>query len=134
MNNLVFVYGSLKQGFHNNRLLNDAQFVCKALTINNDYDMRSLGGFPGVTKLENGYHVTGEIYNVNDYTLENLDRLESNGTFYKREKIKAISLSQPAAKAYDVWIYVLLRDSYGSVNNVEQLVLENNEVALTWGK
>lgn len=95
----VFVYGSLKKGFHNHKVLKDSTFIGIG-TTKEKYDMISYNSFPAV--ISNGeYHIKGEIYYVDDETLKDLDRLEGNGTFYKRKIIDT-------EKLRDVWCYFLL--------------------------
>lgn len=103
----VFVYGSLKQGYHNNSLLRNDRFIGTRLTLDNTYVMRSLGSFPGVMRSYNNMHcgpISGELYEVSDYTLNRLDILESNGHFYNRELITLREENDPA------WIYMLIPD------------------------
>ena len=73
MNKLVAVYGTLKQGFGNHRLL---QHCTKVGTVDLEgWDMYSLGGFPAVCK-GNGT-ILAEVYEVEDLaTMVALDRLE----------------------------------------------------------
>jgi gamma-glutamylcyclotransferase (GGCT)/AIG2-like uncharacterized protein YtfP len=73
MTHRVFVYGTLKSGIHNHRLLAHAKFIGYAIT-DQAYHMVA-GGFPIV--LEGGdYAVKGEVYEVDDATLRYLDYLE----------------------------------------------------------
>ena len=76
----VFVYGSLKRGFGNHGVIKDQTFIGKAVTIDNDWEMFSLGGFPGVVK--GNKRILGEVYEVDDRGLSSLDELEGNGSFY----------------------------------------------------
>ena len=122
MDNLIFVYGTLKSGFGNNVLLDNSEYICKAITVDADYDMISLGGFPGLVNGEN--HVFGEVYNVSDDVLGRVDVLEGNGSFYQRKKVMVMSTSQPAGKSYYVWTYVLVnqeRDSGYDNSKIEML-------------
>jgi len=73
-----FVYGTLKRGYGNNRILQQsptAKFIEEGVT-KPEYNLYHLGGFPGVT--ENGETaVQGEIWEVSDdYTKRRLDMLE----------------------------------------------------------
>ena len=73
-----FVYGTLKRGHGNNRILaqsSTAQFVEEGITTP-EFNLYHLGGFPGVT--ENGETaVHGEIWSVQDVdTKRRLDMLE----------------------------------------------------------
>lgn len=119
----VFVYGSLRKGFSNHSLLGKSKCL-GTFTTKKKYVMKSLGRFPGVFKVKRMcpdttdlspsetvrkfslYRpVEGELYEVDIPTLQSLDALESNGSFYLREKIPL--------KEYDenVWMYICLWDS-----------------------
>jgi len=80
---IVFCYGSLKKGYHNHSILHSAEFIGESRTTER-YDMFSFGSFPAVNKYPQQYHVTGELYLVDDSTLAQLDILEGNGYFYQR--------------------------------------------------
>lgn len=93
MNHLVAVYGSLREGMHNHRLLErgDAKLIGEFKT-KPEYTMFSLGSFPGVSK-KGKSSIVLEVYEVDDDTLENLDSLEGyrknnpKESFYIREVI-----------------------------------------------
>jgi len=96
----VFVYGTLKAGHGNHRLLENSKLLHEA-TITGK--MVSLGGFPCVsTNGDNQIH--GEVYEVDDQTLGHLDHLESNGSFYTREIVN--SSKGP------VWVYLIQDEGY----------------------
>jgi len=108
MKHRVFVYGSLKQGRGNHSLLLEANYIGSRLTSEEIYHMISFGAFPGVIKnSENGEAaaINGELYEVDKSTLERLDRLEANGSFYKRELVQLRDENEPA------WMYILMRSS-----------------------
>lgn len=125
---LVFVYGSLKKGFHNNKILWSSEYVDSVFTAHGDYRMISFGGFPGV--LKNGdSHIAGESYLVNQLTMLRLDSLESNGSFYQREK----TLLDSGDVA---WMYILLTEDDGGgyeeyflsdSDRVERIVFEEDD-------
>ena len=122
MDNLIFVYGSLKSGHGNNVLLQDSNFVCKAITVDSDYEMISLGAFPAL--VDGDQYIHGEVYSVTDDILDRVDSLEGNGSFYQRKKAMVMSTSQPAGKSYYAWIYILVnqdRDSGYDNSNIEIL-------------
>jgi gamma-glutamylcyclotransferase (GGCT)/AIG2-like uncharacterized protein YtfP len=97
----VFVYGSLRQGLQNHRLLEGAAFLGVGWT-EEGYTMVSLGRYPGVAR---GGHtsVWGELYDVDDGTLAALDLLEGNARYYTREQVK-VYVGNRWEKA---WIYLL---------------------------
>lgn len=74
----VFVYGTLKRGYGNHRLLEKASFVGNA-TIKG-FVMFDMGAFPGIMSGKGIIH--GELYNINDSILESLDRLEGYNSMY----------------------------------------------------
>lgn len=83
----VFVYGTLKDGFGNNRLLKSAEFIGRACTVL-PYVMLDTGGFPVVFQDGGKHNVSGEVYEVDDQTLAMLDRLEGHPSFYERRQIE----------------------------------------------
>lgn len=84
---LVFVYGTLKQGHHNHRLLEDSTYMGKH-TIKDGYLMYNLGAYPAVIKQNGeGLPVHGEIYEITEATLKSLDVLEGYPELYYRETI-----------------------------------------------
>ena len=128
--NLVFVYGSLKKGFGNHRLLENSKYIAKGGTVSEGFDMGSCGGFPGVTS-GGEYRIYGELYEVDDDTFERLDTLEGNGHFYEREEIDIMSISQPAARVYKAWIYIL--DNYNYYrSDISRIEIEEKFKAKIW--
>jgi gamma-glutamylcyclotransferase (GGCT)/AIG2-like uncharacterized protein YtfP len=110
---LIFVYGTLKRGEWNNRLLNGAEFVVTALT-NEAYVMRNVGYPLILTKdwPEQQGRVVGEVFAVNDETLELLDRLEGHPRNYKRTPIVVTDRN---GAALDVEAYVWQREPMGDI-------------------
>lgn len=70
----VFVYGTLRRGHGNNRLLRDSD--CHGVAVLEGYKMVSLGGFPAIFRGEKDDTVVGEVYEVTKPVLNSLDRLE----------------------------------------------------------
>ena len=98
---LLFVYGTLKFGYHNNPLLARGRLVGVGVT-QNAYTMRDVG-FPAL--LRNGGNlrqVYGEVYRIGDATLRRIDQLEGNGHLYQRELVPA----QVNGKTEQVWLYL----------------------------
>lgn len=77
---LVFVYGTLKKGFHNSYLLSNSTFVGDDRVNGVIYD---IGTIPVVDIGKDGV-VYGEVYRVSPETLAQLDRLEGIPSFYER--------------------------------------------------
>tara|TARA_B100000900_G_C20574350_1_gene714693 strand:- start:314 stop:706 length:393 start_codon:yes stop_codon:yes gene_type:complete len=87
MSNRVFVYGTLKSGGTIrglNQFGEGATIVGKANTTYPDYDMLDLGAFPGVIK-GGTYKIQGEVWEVSDEVMEQLDAIEGYPDFYDRE-------------------------------------------------
>lgn len=113
---IVFVYGTLKQGFHNHSVLGrDPKYLGKARTQNMGWVMYDTGGFPVVMKANPGQYIYGEVYAVPARQMLNLDHLEANGTMYQREKVKIRFIDQKEhsdvmygdiTPIRDVWMYV----------------------------
>lgn len=79
----IFVYGTLKKKYHNNRLLGNSTFVGEG-TVKGTLHVTGLPYLrPGNT------HVHGEIYEVNEQTLGTLDSLEGHPNWYKRTPMLA---------------------------------------------
>jgi gamma-glutamylcyclotransferase (GGCT)/AIG2-like uncharacterized protein YtfP len=100
---LIAVYGTLRKGFGNHRIIQNAEYKG---TFNTEpiYNLHNLGGFPG---LKNGGNtsVVMEVYAVNDQEADSVDALEGyhpsyKPTFYDKEFIET-----PWGKA-GVYIYV----------------------------
>lgn len=89
----LFVYGTLQQGWGNNRLLNGATFLGKALT-KKPYVLFN-GGFPyavPVSPDESMFPllpVMGEVYEVEQRHVDVCDYLEGHPSWYQRTNIRA---------------------------------------------
>ncbi len=84
----VAVYGSLKRGHGNNRLLAAAEYLGRCM-VRGKLTMVDLGYYPGVVIREKGDEgaVLCEVYRVDEDTLASLDLLEGNGSYYTRSKV-----------------------------------------------
>lgn len=101
----VFVYGTLKQGEGNHRLLEQARFVGDAAT-KRGFSMTT-GGCPFVHMLGED-SIRGEVYEVNEHQLARLDQLEGYvpgrpDNYYDRVEIIADMIGGGEEK---VFIYV----------------------------
>lgn len=84
----IFVYGTLKKNYGNHRLMGDSTFIGKGVTISSFY-MWDVG-FPYVFRSsvypEQPFApIEGEVYEVDEDTLQDLDWLEGYPTHYNRE-------------------------------------------------
>ena len=102
----VFVYGTLKRGFSNNRLLSGSKLLGKARTEGKFALYES--GIPFVIEHEKVSQIAGEIYEVDKKTLSSLDRLEGHPAWYCR---KMVDVSVDAKERHEkektmqAWIY-----------------------------
>jgi len=88
---LVFVYGTLKRGFYNHEVLETSQFIGKAITKNKYPMINAQEYFPYLINDKNiGKHIKGEVFKINDLTLEKLDILEGFPDLYTRDYIQVI--------------------------------------------
>lgn len=102
MNNLVFVYGTLKRGCGNHGCLTDQEFIGRA-KIEKGHTLYDCGrGFPFLVS-DGGVGCAGELYRVTDDALRVLDRLEGHPAFYERKKRNIIKENGKRLKA---WVYI----------------------------
>lgn len=99
-NELVFVYGTLKTGFYNNYLLDDADLIAYGET--EQKYMMTESGIPFVTKQAEISTIKGEVYSLSPIDLSNLDVLESHPTWYKREQVNVVDED---GVVYLCWLY-----------------------------
>lgn len=94
--NKIFVYGTLMSEFPNNVLISryqDSVQITRQLLISG-YAMHSLGGFPMIIGQGQGFDVPwstriyGELWEVNDECLKDLDDLEGHPNWYSRISVK----------------------------------------------
>jgi len=120
--NKVFVYGTLRQGEGNHRLLSNSKLVNKGKTVNK-YCMTT-NGCPFVNKYIQQSNIIGEVYEVpNVAEMYNLDMLESHPNWYYRE---VIQVRLDDGKIVDAWIY--FNDDIGQdvVNDGDYVEFEND--------
>jgi gamma-glutamylcyclotransferase (GGCT)/AIG2-like uncharacterized protein YtfP len=96
---LVFVYGTLRRGSGRAMSIRfpKSRFVAEAKVSGSLFD---LGAYPGFLLEDSNSLVVGEVYEVDDETLKELDDFESS-SHYWRKQVK-ISLGAQSKKC---WIY-----------------------------
>ncbi len=80
---MIFVYGTLKNGYSNHYFLNGAYFIDDAAT-KEKYALY-VSGIPYLFKDEKISRIYGEVYEVDFDTLMRVDILEGHPNWYKRE-------------------------------------------------
>ena len=108
---LVGVYGSLRKSMSNYHYYLSSSEYKGTFSTEPKYTLHSLSAYPGL-KLNGNHSVVMEVYEVDEKTLTNLNRLEGyypgeKSTFYDR-----IEINTPWGKAF-TYIYVneLSKDS-----------------------
>lgn len=102
----IFVYGTLKKGYHNHYLLSEAEFLQeKVLSGFKLYYAYGKNSFPVAMLSNDGQSIVGEVYKISENdknTIINLDRLEANGLAYQRILVDDIWLYVGISKFWDV--------------------------------
>jgi gamma-glutamylcyclotransferase (GGCT)/AIG2-like uncharacterized protein YtfP len=99
---LLFVYGTLKRGFGNNRFLDGQKFMGNAVSTEPHYFMTG-DGIPYLHEDDqNGKFVVGEIWEVSDAALEAIDGLEGHPNHYCREERLFFCKGKPIV----AWVYL----------------------------
>lgn len=81
---LVFVYGSLRGGNARSMSLRfpESKFIAPAKVSGSLYD---LGPYPGLVLKESKSLVVGEVYEVDDELLEQLDEFEASSNYLRKQ-------------------------------------------------
>lgn len=101
---LVVVYGTLRDGHYNNRLL-DTSTKLSMVKLNGKATMYSNGGFPILSFAETGNEteIVGELYEVPDQqAMARLDSLEGYPRWYNRTERQFTTAEGDTVTA---WIY-----------------------------
>jgi len=100
---LMFVYGTLRSGFSNNRYMNDSRKVGLAKTV--DRFTLTSSGIPFVSH-EPLHRVVGEVYEVPNSSVPYIDQLEGHPRWYKREEVLVeITEGEKAGQKCKAWLY-----------------------------
>ena len=118
--NAVFVYGTLMKGQRANRIIASGRFA--GHFVLDGYEMFSLGRFPGIWPGDG--NVVGEVWFVDDETLDLLDEYESEGYLYRREQAP---VSGPDGRL-DAQVYVCMNKPEGTPIGSEWCTHEDDAV------
>jgi len=111
----VMVYGTLKQGWANNRsYLSEAVFVGKCITKNKCFKLKE-DGVPMVYMENNGCKVKGELYLVDAEDMPALDSLEGHPYWYKRQRV-------PMEDGTLAWLYIMQEGCGNYPGNLEKTI------------
>ncbi|MGF1700705.1 gamma-glutamylcyclotransferase [Photobacterium makurazakiensis] len=93
----VFVYGTLRKGENNHHLLVREIYLGRC-QVNNGYRLYNLGDYPAIISATPSMPITGEVYEVSDDVMGELDLLEEYPVLYSRVLVKT-AFGQ-------AWVYV----------------------------
>lgn len=85
---MVFVYGSLKQGFHLHGCMKDATFIMSSMTKKASFNLFTPNdAWPAIT-MPGKRKIKGEVYKVTEEQLKRLDEVEGVPHLYERKLVK----------------------------------------------
>ena len=122
MKELVAVYGSLKKGYGNHRVMEMAngRYVGVGVTQKDEFIMDG-HGYPYIIRAKDNplkRRVLVEVYEVpKEGLLRHLDSLEGHPHFYKREKEK---IRMENGDVVDAWLYIYQSNIKANPNLIEK--------------
>lgn len=96
---LIFIYGSLRQGCERSMTMRfpNSKFLGNATAKGSLFD---LGAYPGFISNESDSKVIGEVYEIDDELLTDLDQFEASSNYLRNET--AVSLGHQTKVC---WVY-----------------------------
>ncbi|MCP4812801.1 MAG: gamma-glutamylcyclotransferase [Planctomycetaceae bacterium] len=92
----LFVYGTLKRGCSRERFLQGQKCLGAAMT-RPGYCLYDNGSYPAMVREPGADPVQGELWEVDEACVEQLDQVEGVPTLYQREIVELVApFSQPA--------------------------------------
>lgn len=82
----IAVYGSLRRGMGNYRLLETSKLLSTE-TVQDNFRMVDMGSYPGLIESEELNDIVVEVYEVTPDTYKRIERLESYPSFYDRKNV-----------------------------------------------
>jgi len=105
----LFVYGTLKRGHRLNRHLDGQSYLGEGQTLP-EFRLLNCGWYPALVESNEGRSIRGEVWQVNEETLQRLDEVEDVGSgLYERREISLLAPFDDAAAI----TYVYLQDVTG---------------------
>ncbi|MEW6661385.1 MAG: gamma-glutamylcyclotransferase family protein [Bacillota bacterium] len=103
---MVFVYGTLMHGRSNHHYLKKAKFLGQAVA--RGIALYAVTPFYPGAVVDPDKMVMGEVYEVDNPTMEKLDELEDNGTLYRRELLPVVLKNN--GEVIKAWVYLWLQE------------------------
>jgi len=101
--NVVAVYGTLKQGYGNYNAYLRGQSICLGMGETQDKYPLIIDGLPYLSPKKGiGHHVEVEVFRVDDETFTPLDRLEGHPRWYVREET---NIRMEDGEIVSAWVY-----------------------------
>lgn len=107
MNNLIFVYGTLKRGCRNNHYLKDATFLGEAETVQKYNMKRHRGNYPAVIESDKNFTISGELWLCSEETAQSIDILEDYPYLFYRNEVSVIHNEN----VINAWMYFFSKDN-----------------------
>jgi gamma-glutamylaminecyclotransferase len=126
----VFVYGTLKKGLYNHRLLSKATFVADVRTREKSFALLlAKAGYPYLIRTtDDPRSVPGELYECDDDTLAELDVLEEISTgMYSREilDVEVVDVGGAERDALSAFFYLAgARDDLNALPRIDAYTKE----------
>jgi gamma-glutamylcyclotransferase (GGCT)/AIG2-like uncharacterized protein YtfP len=97
---LVFVYGTLRRGSARSMSIRfpNSKFIADAKVTGRLYD---LGAYPGLLVDESNALVVGEVYEVDDETLNELDDFEASSDYWRKQVEISLGTHQKLCWTYE---------------------------------
>jgi gamma-glutamylcyclotransferase (GGCT)/AIG2-like uncharacterized protein YtfP len=97
---LIFVYGTLRRGGAGAMSIRfpGSKFIGEAKVSGSLYD---LGAYPGLLLNESGSTVVGEVYEVDDDILDELDEFEASSRYLRKQVEISLDIHRRACWVYE---------------------------------